>query len=182
MICSALVYILLTSLSDLTAPLPWTQHTSVKGFVVLQKQVLLHTNRQHVETLRTISLLLKAFSGGPSLPIVALQHCCKPPPVCHGWLQVFTTHFCWIHALLGCAPHPITIYSVLSIKDVHNVHKSLKRGFLPFFLPFFLPYFVVPLLPSPNSQGLRLPCRLSAHLPSWEKRGDIEHSYLTSSH
>ena len=84
MICSALVYILLTSLSDLTTPLPWTQHTSVKGFAVLQKQVLLHTNRQRVETLRAISLLLKAFSGGPSLPIVALQRCCRPPPVHHG--------------------------------------------------------------------------------------------------
>ena len=180
MICSALVYILLTSLSDLTAPWPWTQHISVKGFAVLQKQVLLHTNRQHVETLHAISLLLKAFSGGPSLlPIVALQRCCRPPPpVRYGCKPSLTTHFHWIHARIGCAPHHITLYSVLSIKDAHNAHKSLTRGFLP----FFLPYFVVPLLPSPNSQGLRLPCRLSAHLPSWEKRGDIEHSYLTSSH
>jgi hypothetical protein len=62
-ICSALVYILLTSLSNLTAPLPWTQHISVKGSAILQKQVLLHTNRQHVETLRTISLLLKAIQS-----------------------------------------------------------------------------------------------------------------------
>ena len=109
----ALVYILLTRLSDLTAPLPWTHHTSAKGFVVLQKQVLLHTNSQRVETLRAISLLLKAFSGGPSLPKVSLQRCCTPPPV----VTVARPHYplpldtCsnWL-----CPPsHPIPSHSTL---------------------------------------------------------------------
>ena len=145
MICSpALIYILLANLSDLTAPLPWTQHTSVKGFIVLQKQVQLHTNRQRVEMLRAISLLLKAFSGRPLLPIVVLQRCCRLPPVRHGCKPSLPSHFRWIHAWIGCAPHPITLYSVLSIKDAHNAHKSLTRGFLPFFLPSLFLYFRLP--------------------------------------
>ena len=176
MICSALVYILLTRLSDLTAPFPWTHHNSAKGFAVLQKQVLLHTNRQGVKTLCTVSLLLKAFSGGPSLPKVSLQRCCTPPLVvtvarphyplpldtCSNWLCPPSHHTLLCTEYKRCSQRP----------------QEPNKGFSSF-LPSLLR---CSFTSSPNSQGLRLPCRLSAHLPSWEKRGDIEHSYLTSSH
>jgi hypothetical protein len=102
MTCSVRVYILITSLSDdLTAPLPWIYYTSVKDFTILQKRLLLHhANHQRVEMLHTVHLLLKAFSGGPSLPIAALQRYCRLLPVCHGCKPSLPTPIGYmVHAL-----------------------------------------------------------------------------------
>jgi hypothetical protein len=131
MICSALVYILLTCSSDLTAPLPWIHYTSAKEFTILQKQLLLHTNRQGVKTLCTVSLLLKAFSGRPLLPIVALQCFCRPPPVRHGCKPSLSTP-------IGCILWLVfTCYSVLSINRRLQRLQELKKGFF-FIIRLFL--------------------------------------------
>jgi len=151
MICSALVYILLTCSSDLTAPLPWIHYTSAKEFTILQKQLLLHTNRQGVKTLCTVSLLLKAFSGRPLLPIVALQCFCRPPPVRHGCKPSLSTP-------IGCILWLVfTCYSVLSINRRLQRLQELKKG-------FFLYHSFVPR--SPNSQRLHFPhclCQTFTH-------------------